>query len=172
MNKLITVVMARPEDAEEIRNIQRDAWFKTYPNKELGITSEDIQLENFEDPERVRRWQRSIETKDNSNIWVAKEGTHVIGFCMATSRDGLHDLRALYVHPNYQGRGVGRQLMTKALEWLGDEKDISVYVASYNSQAIGFYKKNGFIKTNIVAPSHKLNSGKEIPEILMIRRGK
>ncbi|MEZ4113999.1 MAG: GNAT family N-acetyltransferase [Candidatus Paceibacterota bacterium] len=53
-----------------------------------------------------------------------------------------------------------------------EDKDIVVWVASYNQKAISFYKKLGFVKTDkdMSSQFHKLPSGKFIPEIDMILR--
>ena len=53
-------------------------------------------------------------------------------------------LSAIYVLPEYQGRGVGRQLMEQGMEWLGSNKDIILDVVSYNDKATAIYEKMGF----------------------------
>ena len=75
--------------------------------------------------------------------------------------------------PDFQGMGLGRELLQKALNWLGREKVIFVIVASYNTKAIKFYERFGFVKTGKDVHSEgvdPLPSGKIIPEIEMAKR--
>lgn len=50
-------------------------------------------------------------------------------------------LEMLFVHPDYSGKGIGRQLVEYAIERLGVRK---VDVNEQNPQATGFYKHLGF----------------------------
>ena len=40
-----------------------------------------------------------------------------------------------------KGNGIGKQLMVKALKWLGSNSKITLEVVVYNEKAINFYKK-------------------------------
>ena len=52
-----------------------------------------------------------------------------------------NNIAALFVSPNYQGAGIGTQLMTKAKE-IREELNLAVYTE--NRKSIEFYKKCGF----------------------------
>lgn len=58
---------------------------------------------------------RHIVTIDPDRAWVAEESESVVGFGMGTRREELDFLSFLFVHPDAQGRGVGRQLLQLAL---------------------------------------------------------
>lgn len=55
----------------------------------------------------------------------------------------------LGVDRDYEGRGIGRQLMKKAHDKAGGEKDIAVYLIA-NENAIPFYEKLGMKKADDV----------------------
>ena len=55
----------------------------------------------------------------------------------------------LGVDRRYTGKGIGRQLMHKAHEMAGGEKDIILYTCA-NENAIGFYEKFGMSKADDV----------------------
>jgi len=60
-------------------------------------------------------------------------------------------------------------------EFFGNEKDAIVEVATYNDQAINFYKKLGFVDTGkrFSQENHKMPiSGAYIPEMRMIIKAK
>ena len=170
----IKVEIASPEDVEGIINVQDETWIATYPNEELGITRADVisHVESRRDKAR-ENWRKRIEEKEGvRRIWVAKNETGgIVGFCLATKNETENQIQAIYVLPNIHGGGIGKRLINEAINWLGSDKPVSVSVAKYNTNAIGFYKKVGFqevedapIVENVVFPS-----GRSIPEIKMVR---
>jgi putative acetyltransferase len=50
------------------------------------------------------------------------------------------EVAALFIHPDWRGRGIGRRLFTYAVETLGAT---SVDVNEQNDQAVGFYRRMG-----------------------------
>jgi len=62
---------------------------------------------------------------------------HVVGFMGV---EGVK-VEALFIHPAWRGHGVGRRLLTYAVEALGaSELDVN----EQNDQAVGFYRHMGF----------------------------
>ena len=51
-------------------------------------------------------------------------------------------LEALFVHPGWRGQGIGRRLVTYAVGQLGATE---VDVNEQNDQAVGFYRRMGFV---------------------------
>ncbi len=163
---------AKPEDVKAIRTIVRDAWIELYPNEKYGITAEDISAIdwfNFEKLEKSRK--EIIGNSDKTHTWVLKDEEKIIGFCKALKLDNYGEIDAMYVLPEFKGKGLGKKLMQKAFEWLGTELKIRLVVVKYNSRAIEFYKKKGFKETanKVIYTGTKLPSGKEIPRIEMVK---
>ena len=166
----VEIVSASLEDAEGVQEVQRAAWLETYPNEEYGITKEDLLEKNWGSPERVQKWRESI-MNGPGKTWVARENGKVIGFCVATVNPDANQLKAIYIHPEHQGKGVGSKLMETALAYIESNKDTFVEVAKYNTRAIGFYHHFGFSGNEEIPPSRggTLPNGKIIPEIRMLR---
>lgn len=61
----------------------------------------------------------------------------------------------LGVDRDYEGQGIGRQLMKMAHEKAGGEKDIAVYLIA-NEDAIPFYEKLGMKKADDVMQYNKI----------------
>ncbi|MFA6427837.1 MAG: GNAT family N-acetyltransferase [Candidatus Magasanikbacteria bacterium] len=165
----VKIYSAIPNDGKGLVRVSRITWLATYPNKKLGITVKDLgQRKEFE-KQRIERWRKNIKENKNRKTWVAKTGREIVGFCGASKEDNVHEIGAIYVLPKYQGKGIGKELIKKAFDWLGDRKDILVRVVSYNTPSIKFYESVGFQKVGIVKKSewHKLPSGKLLPEIEM-----
>ncbi len=62
----------------------------------------------------------------------------------------LHEghLEALFIDPNYHGKGIGNTLIKAALV---DHPNLTTDVNEQNAQAIGFYERMGFVKTGRLA---------------------
>lgn len=56
--------------------------------------------------------------------------------------DGSH-MEALFVDPDFRGRGIGRSLVEDAVK---RHRDLSTEVNEQNLQAIGFYERLGFVR--------------------------
>ena len=52
---------------------------------------------------------------DPQRFWIAERNGHVVGFSVGIDRGAWWFLSALFVHPEAQGAGVGRQLLARAM---------------------------------------------------------
>jgi ribosomal protein S18 acetylase RimI-like enzyme len=175
---MIKIQRPTVNDVKDIQEVFYKAWLATYPNKEAGITVEDIE-ERFKDRLSEQTLKKRIEdisdASENKLFLVAKEDGVVAGVCKVKKEDVYNELDAIYVSPDQQRKGIGKMLWDKAREFLGEEKDIIVHVASYNEKAINFYKKMGFADTGKRFVNEKFKmpiSGACIPEIEMIIKSK
>src|SRR6266508_595383 len=55
----------------------------------------------------------ALHEEASHNVWVAVEGDTVLGMASALIRERLWLLTYLFVLPEYQGRGIGRELLTR-----------------------------------------------------------
>lgn len=175
--KPVTIERAVSGDAEAIFEIKRQGWLNTYPNEDLGISVEYIRGRVEGEygeriPRNIERWRNKINITDGTKaIFVARINGKVAGFVAPGFTDGQRRLGALYVLPEAQGKGIGGGLMRKALEWHGSDEDVYLVVASYNQNAIDFYKSFGFEETNrVVKDEGDVYGNTQIPEIEMVRK--
>ena len=174
---MILIKKAKLSDIPDIIQVQKQTWLATYPNEDFGITKDDIfkRLGNPGDEilqKRIEKWQNIINGQDKQKIiFTANENNKIVGFAILTSQD-KPTINALYILPSFQGQGVGKLLLEKSLDWLGIQPKIYTYVASYNQNAIDFYKKHGFKATTGI-PKYMdefaiKNNLKPIPTIEMV----
>ena len=74
--------------------------------------------------------------------WVCEWQGDVVGFSIAT-RD--HSIWALFVHPDHEGKGIGRALLFRALEWLRAEGARRVWLGTEpGTRAEQLYRRLGW----------------------------
>lgn len=171
--RLFTVQSQKPEDVAEVSELLTKVWLGTYPNEEYGVTKEWV-LERralMGSPESIAKRKQQVEQNPNnktSSSFVAKDARgKIIGFIhMYINDEGVQNLGAIYVLPEYQGKGVASALMQKLLEWADRTKFIKLGVVKYNERAKAFYRKWGFEEM----PGEHL-FGHKLPEVFMVRKG-
>lgn len=168
----IKIFDAVSNDVYENWKIQKACWLENFPSKGR-ISKEDIIDWFDEDKEanknKLEERSKKINKDTNRRLWVVKQGKKIIGFA-AAKRGQKNEIEAMFVLPEYQRKGVGGKLINHVLKWVGFSKRIYVSVASFNTNAIGFYKRFGFIETNKETDSGVIfASGASFKNIEMIR---
>lgn len=135
-----------PDDAEAVAAVHLAAWRETYP----GIMPDDVLASLTVEDRLARRRQILAEPKPGQVNLVAGFGSEIGAFADAGSSriaDGPADaeLYALYALKRFQGRGIGRALMSgiaAALLETGFSRLI-LDVAEKNARARAFYETLG-----------------------------
>lgn len=114
----LTMRTAAPDDAPEIARVHVDAWRSAY----IGIIADEI-LDGLSVDQRTCGWTEVLKRNEQATF-VAEFGDHgVVGFVNGgPERDGRTDfdaeLYAVYIQPEWQGRGIGRELTMTFVRWL------------------------------------------------------
>ena len=75
--------------------------------------------------------------------WVCEINDQIVGFAIADLED--HNIWALFIHPNYEGKGIGKQLRDKMLDWYFTKTNQTVWLGtSPNTRAEKFYRSAGW----------------------------
>ncbi len=148
MQNDIIIRKASTADIPNISQVLAESWRVAYQ----GIVDAAYLSQISDD-----RWVESLEgnlPSGQTEVLVACCGPQIIGaVLMQPSRmpqypeDG--EITAIYLHPNWLGKGVGQSLMDKALSHLR-EKGFAYVVLDVlrdNQKAKRFYLKNGFAFT-------------------------
>ena len=115
----LIVRRARPHDALGIARVHVQSWQSTY----RGVLPPHY-LDRLTPARRLPVWQRVIRETDcpRAGVIVAEAHRRIIGFVQVTpTRDpdsdsaAVGELTAIYVLPGRWGQGIGRQLMTAAI---------------------------------------------------------
>ena len=83
---------------------------------------------------------------DNAAFWVWDEDGAIQGFSAADPRNG--EIFALFIHPAYEGRGIGRALLPLACQILRDSgHKVAMLTTEPGTRAERFYRRDGWTET-------------------------
>lgn len=86
-----------------------------------------------------------VKSTQEDEVWVAEETGVIVGFVsIYTSDNFIHNL---FVHPNSQGKGIGKQLLQVAEENLA--RPMTLKAAMDNPKSFSFYEKYGWHQVSI-----------------------
>src|SRR5689334_3024795 len=78
--------------------------------------------------------------------WVCIIDDQIVGFAIADLVE--NNIWALFVHPEFERRGIGRQLHDIMVDWYFSQTQTKVWLGTApNTRAENFYKKAGWIET-------------------------
>lgn len=111
-----------------------------YAAPEQGIPAELFSKEEFEDESTKVYFDAFFE---NNATWLALDDEgNLLGGIGASDTDLVH-LAGFYVAVDQQGKGIGRQLFDKVLEF-ANGREIELDVMRHRKQAIAMYEHLGF----------------------------
>ena len=163
---------ARPEDAGILSDVARDtfcaAFAHLYPPEDL-----EAFLESSYAPGAFAAALRDPATA----LWIAQaEDGRTAGYAQAGPCGLPHpevtpacgELKRLYLRPEFQNSGIGRELFGAALDWLAAPgRSLWIGVWSQNHGAQRFYARHGFEKVG----EYLLHVGKTRDQEFILRRG-
>ena len=75
--------------------------------------------------------------------WVADAQGTIVGFSIVDMQD--HNIWALFVHPDHEKKGIGRQLHAIMLDWYFSQTDEMVWLGmAPGTRAASFYRMAGW----------------------------
>jgi len=142
-NKAFVVRRCRPGDISSLSKLLKVCWHATY-DQMIGR-------------DQAVRAGRHLHSKFNLGLWIARSllsrastvlmATHdddPVGHAMG-QRDGIEIiLYSLYVHPEWQRKGIGSALLDAVIADHPEAKAIRLEVLKDNAAAIAWYRTKGF----------------------------
>lgn len=173
---IITISDAVPEDFVEIQRLITDVSKGMY--KMCGWIDEDIDKhfygKNIENDSK--KDERSKEKTDDKDILIVSKDTEgrIVGCCFVRIDSDKNIIEAVYIYPDYQGKGLAQKIFNEAYSRLDHSKDTYLDVFSLNERGVKFYKRIGFTETGKKFFDKKYSNTKgEILEITeMVLKGK
>ncbi|KGP92448.1 GNAT family acetyltransferase [Pontibacillus chungwhensis BH030062] len=129
----MSITQANPQDAEAILNLQRKAYiqeaerYNDYSIQPLTQTLDQVKADF-----------------DHAYILKYVHNDQVIGSARAKKDGGTCHIGKVMVHPDYQKRGIGRELMY-AIERQFPGYTFELFTGSKSYENIAFYEKLGYL---------------------------
>lgn len=80
--------------------------------------------------------------------WVCEIDSQIVGFSIVDLKE--NNVWALFVHPNYDKHGIGRQLHDSMLNWYFKQTSENIWLGTDpNTRAEKFYRKSGWTEIGI-----------------------
>lgn len=122
---------ARIEDIEQIQVVRNLVKENTLSNPGL-VTDDDCREFLFE----------------RGKGWVCEVEGRIVGFAIADLRE--NNIWALFLKPEFEGRGIGRQMHRMMLDWYFSQTQKTVWLGTaFNTRAEAFYRKAGWTEAGL-----------------------
>lgn len=127
------------EDIASVQEIAQVSWFDTYEDIIPPTVQKQFLDKSYSTPMMEMRLKKTI-------VLLAFHESEPVGFANFTrvDEDGDAELIALYLKPEFQRNGYGKQLLSSGLSHLKEGSQLFVYVESKNEKGRKFYETNGF----------------------------
>lgn len=80
--------------------------------------------------------------------WVCEMNNEIVGFAIADLVD--NNIWALFVHPDAEGKGIGKQLHDQMVNWYFSQTDETVWLSTTpGTRAETFYKMQGWTEVGV-----------------------
>ena len=80
--------------------------------------------------------------------WVCEIDNQIVGFAIADLKE--NNIWALFLHPNFEKKGIGRILHQTMLDWYFTQTDKTVWLGTaFNTRAEQFYRKVGWTEVGM-----------------------
>ncbi|KGM12984.1 GNAT family N-acetyltransferase [Cellulomonas bogoriensis] len=146
----VVIRSATPQDARAIADVHVTSWRQAY----AGLIDEEY-LAGLDVDTRAERWRDTLEGNNSTQVWVAQDDDHVVGFAsLGPSQDedaGRETMQvyALYLDPAAWGRGAARSLIRMVIDAVPTGAPLTLWVAAGNDRARHFYRRNGFVDDGV-----------------------
>jgi ribosomal protein S18 acetylase RimI-like enzyme len=166
---MITIQLLGPQQSSAYRKARLDCLYH-FPDK-FGTTYEDEAVKPV-------LFMESMLLEENPNVFMfgAFERENCIGLC-GFIREGrtrtMHrgELVQMYVHPNYHGKGIAKQLVQHTIEEafrIPGIEQISLSAVANNTAAIRLYEKMGFEHYGLAKNYFRVTDNTYTDQVFMI----
>jgi len=140
-----------PEELKSLQKICKQTFLETYGSANTAQDMVEYLQRHFNSDQLKSEFENP-----ESEFYFAKSGDEVIGYLKVNfgeahtelGHKGTAEIERIYVANNFQGKKVGQELCTKAVEVAKDKSANYLWLGVWemNTKAIQFYKKSGFVE--------------------------
>jgi ribosomal protein S18 acetylase RimI-like enzyme len=129
----------RKEDIKQVQSVAKRSWNDTYE----GIIPIEIQHNFLDYAYHDEMLKKRLE---GSYLFVAVVENTIVGFAnfSPVKKEGEVELGAIYLLPNFQGKGIGSALLQAGIVNIEGIREVYINVEKENKKGINFYQAKGF----------------------------
>jgi len=151
---------------DDVRIVPTEERYAERFNAVVGSVARERRYIGFVDApslESTRQFLRSIVAGAGVQFLAVTQADTVVGWCdiVRNSLEGFRHVGRLGMGllPDYRGRGLGRELVVRALEgaWQAGIERVELEVFASNERAIALYRTLGFLTEGIKRSARKLD---------------
>jgi ribosomal protein S18 acetylase RimI-like enzyme len=127
------------EDLKDVQDVAKTSWHATYEGIIPLSVQENFLKSAYNDEMMKARLARSF-------LFVAEVTGKIVGFAnfSPVNEEGDAELSAIYLSPEFQGRGIGTMLLNQGILKIDGVKKIYLNVEKENNIGVTFYEAKGF----------------------------
>ena len=116
--------------------------------KQIQIVRNSVTENTLSNPELVTDADCLEFITKRGKGWVCEMDNQIVGFSIVDLKE--NNIWALFVHPNYDKKGIGRQLHDLMLDWYFNQTTKNVWLGTApRTRAEIFYRKSGWAEVGI-----------------------
>jgi RimJ/RimL family protein N-acetyltransferase len=121
-------------DIKQVQQVAKRSWNYTYG----GIIPLEIQKSFLKSAYNDEMMQRRLES---SFIYISEVDGKIVGFAnfSPVKEEGKTELLAIFLNPEFQGKGLGTALLNKGIKNLEGAKEVFINVEKENNIGTTFY---------------------------------
>ncbi|MDN4011746.1 GNAT family N-acetyltransferase [Chryseobacterium gambrini] len=124
----------------------REAERKDIP--QIQIVRNSVKENTLSDPNLVTDQDCEDFLFNRGKGWVCEHNDRILGFGIVDMKE--KSIWALFVHPEFENRGIGRKLHNTMLNWYFDQTDEKIWLStSPDTRAEIFYRKSGWTENGV-----------------------
>ncbi len=138
-----------------------------------SMQTNDVQaVTQIEQRVQTHPWtaQQFLESVESYQSTVIEQQNQILGFCILQPVLDEANLLLMAIHPEFQGQGLGYQLLEKSIELLKNHPvQIFLEVRESNLGAIKLYEKSGFHQIDLRRNYYPKLDGTREHAIIMVK---
>ena len=139
LNHQIIIRTMTEADTKQVQQVAKTSWNATYEGIIPSTIQESFLNSAYSDEMMMRRLEYSL-------MLIAETEGKIVGFANYSKvrEGGKVELAAIYLYPEYQGKGIGTALLNEGIARLEGMKELYINVERDNLIGRTFYEAKGF----------------------------
>ncbi|MEJ7611458.1 MAG: GNAT family N-acetyltransferase [Ferruginibacter sp.] len=110
---------------------------------QIQVVRNSVKENMLSDPALVSDKDNEEYITERGKGWVSIDNGRVVGFAIADRKE--NNIWALFVLPEYEGKGIGKRLHDMMLHWYFQQTKETVWLGTaFNTRAENFYRMQGW----------------------------